>query len=125
MKTFATFLLNLLIAAFSFADNITVSGIVKDMKTSAVLDSATVTIVNTQNVSEQYSVITNTNGAWSYNFTTGVAEGSAVTHQPSSCARIIRTRSIRRRASDFHCNAPERCVLRSIPFWVRNLIPKR
>jgi membrane dipeptidase len=79
MKTFATFLLNLLIAAFSFADNITVSGIVKDMKTSAVLDSATVTIVNTQNVSEQYSVITNTNGAWSYNFTTGVAEGSAVT----------------------------------------------
>ena len=77
MKTFTILLLSLLITAITFADNITISGNVKDLKTSAVLDSATVTIVNTQNASERYSVATSSNGAWSLNFTTDVINLSA------------------------------------------------
>ena len=77
MKTFTVLLLSLLITAIAFADNITVSGNVKDLKTSAVLDSATVTIVNTQNAGERYSVATSSNGAWSLNFTTDVINLSA------------------------------------------------
>lgn len=77
MKSFAILLLNFLITTISFADNITISGNVKDLKTSAVLDSATVTIVNTENTSERYSVATSSNGAWSLNFTTDVVNLSA------------------------------------------------
>ncbi len=61
------------------AEIITISGSVKDQRTSAAIDSALIEIVNSKNPAERYSVVTNTAGLWSYTFnTTGVLENSTL-----------------------------------------------
>jgi membrane dipeptidase len=56
------------------AQSVTIGGNVKDKVSLAWIDSAVVSIVNTGNSSERYSVATNPSGAWLYTFTPGSVE---------------------------------------------------
>ncbi|MCX6136663.1 MAG: dipeptidase [Ignavibacteriales bacterium] len=79
MKSLLALLLSFVFCTLVFADNITVSGVVKDVKTGSVLDSSIVTVVSTQNSADRYSVTTGATGTWSLNFTTsGIERESAI-----------------------------------------------
>jgi membrane dipeptidase len=68
MKFIGTVSLLLAVHLLSFAETITLSGIVRDKGSHAPIDSATIEIVNVANPAQRYAVNTNASGAWSYSF---------------------------------------------------------
>lgn len=65
----------LLSAPLLFGQPVTISGVVRDTVTLQPLDSARITITNTNNPSERYTVFTNTQGLWAFTFTGGTSVG--------------------------------------------------
>ena len=61
------------------AQSITINGSAKDKLTLLPIDSATIDLINKNNNSEHYKVVTNASGGWSYTFQpSGVRDGISV-----------------------------------------------
>ncbi len=65
--------LPLFAAASLFGQPVTISGVVRDTVTLQPIDSARITITNTGNPSERYTVFSNAQGVWAYTFTGGTS----------------------------------------------------
>lgn len=77
--TITLFIVSSIFSGSAPAQSITINGSAKDKHTLLPIDSATIELVNKNNSSEHYKVVTNATGGWSYTFQpSGVADGITV-----------------------------------------------